>query len=227
MRDKIYIVIPALNESRVIQEVIGEINKQGYKNVIVVDDGSQDNTYARARRLKGVTALRHKINCGKGAAAKTGLAAARRMGADIVVTMDGDGQHDARDIRRIIKPISQGMCEVALGTRLTRAQEMPVTRKAANRLGNFLTWLLYGIWVTDSQSGFRAYSREALELVNPRADRYDFDSEIIREIKLHNLNFQEVPIKARYTEYSLSKQEKQGVLNGLKTVYKMVWNLIS
>jgi hypothetical protein len=94
-------------------------------------------------------------------------------------------------------------------------------------MGNLLTWYLHGLWVTDSQSGLRAYSAKAMELIDTKSDRYEYDSEIIREIYRNKLKFIEIPIEVRYTEYSMGKTEKQGFLNGLKTVYKMIWNLIS
>ena len=87
-----WIVLPAYNESKIIQEVIKEIQDAGYRKIIVVDDGSQDNTYEVARTLPDVIALRHKINRGKGAATKTGMEAAKHLGAEIIITMDSDGQ---------------------------------------------------------------------------------------------------------------------------------------
>lgn len=223
---KIYIVIPAYNEEKVISNVIGEIQSAGYGNIIVVDDGSADNTQKEAKKGENVIALRHKINRGKGAATKTGIVAAKLLGADIIVTMDGDGQHDPGDITRLIKPIADGQCDVVLGSRLKNTQGMPFYKIIQNHFGNIVTWYLYGLYVTDSQSGFRAYSRRAAESINTKGDRYEYDSEIIREIYVYKLKFKEVPIKVRYTEYSMGKMQKQGFINGLKTLYKMVWNMI-
>ena len=222
---KIYIAIPALNEGKIIAEVISEVRQAGYENIIVVDDGSTDNTYVTAQK-SGVVALQHKINRGKGAATKTAIEAAKLLGADIIVTMDADGQHDPYDIKKLIEPLKNGY-SVVLGTRLKNSRGMPRHKIIANWIGNFFTWYLYGLWVTDSQSGFRAYSREAAEKINTKSDRYEYDSEVIREIYIFKLKFREIPISVRYTEYSMSKLQKQGFLNGLKTLYKMIWNLIS
>ena len=224
---KIFIVIPAYNEEKVIQDVIREVRGAGYQNILVVDDGSSDNTQAKAAELIGKLALRHKINRGKGGATKTGIEAAKLLGADIIVTIDGDGQHDPVDIAKLIEPIKQQHCDVVLGTRLLAPKGMPAWKIAANHFGNFCTWLLFGLWVTDSQSGFRAYSRHAAEVINTRADRYEYDSEVIREIYIYKLKFKEIPIAVRYTDYSMGKIHKQGFFNGLKTLYKMIWNLIS
>lgn len=222
----IWIVIPAFNEETAIQAVIEEIKKFGYKNIIVVDDGSADNTYQIAKN-SGATSLRHKINRGKGATTKTGIEATKILGAEIVVTLDGDGQHNPADIAKLTAPIEFENFDVALGTRLLNPKGMPFHKIIANKIGNFFTWYLYGLWVTDSQSGFRAYSQRAINLIDTRADRYEYDSEIIREIYKYKLKYKEVPIEVRYTQYSMGKIQKQGFWNGLKTLYKMVWNIIS
>jgi glycosyltransferase involved in cell wall biosynthesis len=222
---KVFIVIPAYNEEKVITGVIAEIRAAGYPDIIVVDDGSADRTCESASAT-GVTALRHKINRGKGAAVKTGIEAAKLLGADVIVTMDGDGQHDPKDIEKLLRQLEKST-EVVLGTRLKNPEGMPPHKILANKIGNFFTWWLYGLWVTDSQSGFRVYSRRAANLIDTRTDRYEYDSEIIREIHRHHLKFAEVPIAVRYTEYSMGKLQKQNFSNGVKTVYKMIWNIIS
>jgi len=224
--DKIYIVIPAYNEETVIQDVIKEIKNEGYDNIIVVDDGSKDQTYEKAKEINRTIVLRHKINRGKGAAAKTGIEAAKLMEADIIVTIDGDGQHDPKDIKSLINPIANSSFDVVLGTRLKNPDGMPFHKKIHNWIANIITWYLFGLWVTDSQSGFRAYSKKAANLINTKADRYDYDSGVIREIYIYKLRHKEVPIKVRYTEYSKSKLEKQSLNNGFKTLYKMFWKLI-
>jgi len=223
---KVFIVIPAYNESEVIQGVIGEIQASGYQDIIVVDDGSADDTKKKASE-KDVFVLRHKINRGKGAATKTGIEGAKMLGADVIVTMDGDGQHDPEDIKNLISPILNEECEVVLGTRLKNPKGMPWYKIIQNKIGNVLTWYRFGLWVTDSQSGFRAYSRNAAEVINTRGDRYEYDSEVLREIYIYKLKFKEIPIKVRYTQYSMGKIQKQGFVNGVITLYKMFWKLIS
>lgn len=226
MDKKIYIVIPVFNEGSVIQDVIKEIRESGFEDIIIVDDGSRDNTFQRAKQTGKAIVLRHKINRGKGAAAKTGIEAAKLLGADIIVTMDGDGQHDPEDIKKLIEPILADRKEVVLGTRLKDPEGMPYHKRIHNYIANVITWYLFGLWVTDSQSGFRAYSRKAANLINTRYDRYEYDSEVIREIYIYKLRFQEVPIRVRYTEYSQSKLEKQDFFNGFKTLYKMLWKIV-
>lgn len=225
--NKTFIVIPVFNEKTVIRDVIEEVRKEGYRDIIIVDDGSKDQTYQKVKEIEAITVLRHKINRGKGAATKTGIEAAKLLGAEIIVTMDGDGQHDPRDIKNLIDPIINENFDVVLGTRLKNPDGMPFYKRIHNWIANLITWFLFGLWVTDSQSGFRAYSRKAADLINTKADRYDYDSEVIREIYIYNLNYKEVSIKVRYTDYSKNKLEKQNLANGIKTLYKMLWKLIS
>jgi len=220
MNKKIYIIIPVYNEAPVIQETIAEIRKAGYENIIVVDDGSTDNSYVQAKET-GVIVLRLSINRGKGAAVKTGIEAVRRLGAEVAVTIDGDGQHNPENIKQMLKLIEEGQ-DVVLGSRMKNPQGMPWYKIIANHIGNLFTFLIYGLWVTDSQSGFRAYSKKAIDLIDTKTDRYEYDSEVIREIRRHNLKYVEVPIEVRYTEYSMNKLNKQGFKNGIKTLIKML-----
>lgn len=224
-KTKVFIVIAAYNEEMVIEDVIDEIQHHNYHNIVVVDDGSTDFTFDKSKN-KGVTTLRHRINRGKGAAVKTGIVAANRLGADVIVTIDGDGQHDPSDIKNLTEPIIRENIEVVLGVRRKIKGEMPYIKIIANKIGNLVTFLLYGIHVSDSQSGYRAYSRYAAKIIDTKADKYEYDSKVIREINNNRLSFKEVPIQVRYTEYSMGKAQKQGFINGLKTMFRMIWGMI-
>ncbi|PIY69231.1 glycosyltransferase family 2 protein [Candidatus Roizmanbacteria bacterium CG_4_10_14_0_8_um_filter_39_9] len=219
-KDQIFIVIPAYNESKVVASVIDELNENGYSNVIVVDDGSSDSTY-KALLGRNVTVLRHMLNRGKGAAVKTGIEAAKRMGAQIVITFDADGQHDPKDIAGMIELLHKGS-DVVLGKRDFSSKKIPYFKRLGNRLGNMLTWMVYGLWVQDSQSGLRAYSNRALDLIQTSTDRYEYDSEVIREIARNNLKWIEYPMHVRYTKYSQEKLNKQSAMGGLKTAIRMI-----
>lgn len=222
-----WIVLPAYNEEKVIRKTLEGISAAGYPKIIVIDDGSHDRTYEEASTVPGVIVLRHRLNRGKGAATKTGIEAAKILGAKTIVTMDSDGQHNPADIAQLTCPLRKNQCDVVLGTRLVNPRGMPWYKILANWIGNAVTWYFYGLWVSDSQSGFRAYSRRAAELINTKTDRYEYDSEVIREIYFYKLSYHEVPIDVRYTAYSMGKTQKQSFTNGLKTFYKIVWNLIS
>jgi glycosyltransferase involved in cell wall biosynthesis len=226
MTAQIAIVIPIFNEAGVVGQVLEEVRHFGNFRLIVVDDGSTDDSYVQAS-AHGALTLRHRLNRGKGAAVKTGIMAANLLEADIVVTMDGDGQHDPSDIETLVRPILESNADVVLGSRTLNSKEMPPFKVIANYIGNLFTWLFYGIWVSDSQSGFRAYSKYAALIIDTKADKYEYDSKVIREIKTNRLRFTEVPVHTRYTEYSRGKKQKQGLINGLTTLVRMIWNMLT
>lgn len=219
-QEKPFIVIPAYNESSVIGTVVDELIKEGYSNIIVVDDGSSDSTYQKALS-KNTTVFRHSLNRGKGAAVKTGIEAAKLMGAQTVITFDADGQHDPKDIAGMMILLQKGN-DVVLGKRDFSSKSIPALKRFANRLGNMFTWMVYGLWVQDSQSGLRAYSKKALDLIQTSTDRYEYDSEVIREIARNNLKWTEYPMHVRYTKYSQEKLNKQSAMGGLNTAIRMI-----
>ncbi len=224
-QDPIFIVVPIYNEVSIISQVIEGIKKASFTNIIVVDDGSTDDP-SDAIKKTGAIYIMHTLNRGKGAAVKTGIEAAKSLGATIIVTIDGDGQHNPADIKRLIQPIQEADCEVVLGVRTHNRAQMPLLKRLANTFADIFIHMLSGLKVNDSQSGFRAYGKHALELINTRSDRYEFDSEIVREIARHQLRYKEVPIETHYTDYSRGKLQKQGFKNGLITFYKLLWHVL-
>ena len=210
-------IIPAFNEEKTIGDVI-ESTKSFVDKIIVVNDGSDDRTQQIAKS-KGAYVVTHVINRGLGAAIGTGFEVALRERAAIAVTLDADGQHDPNEIQKFIDAIEQG-ADVVIGSRMLTRKGMPWHRQVANLLGNFVTFFLFGAWVSDSQSGFRAFSNYALEKIQIQTNRMEVSSEIIAESKHKNLKLVEVPIKAIYTDYSLSKG--QGFFVGIKTLIKLV-----
>lgn len=187
--------------------------------IIVVDDGSVDDT-ARLARIAGAEVVTHVINRGLGAAIGTGLAMALAQDADVIVTFDADGQHRAEDVVRMLAPLLAGHADITIGTRTLDRQLMPVSRRLANWIGNALTFVLFGLWVKDSQSGLRAFTREAAQRLELRCDRMEVSSEIVREIRRNQLRLIEIPIQPIYTEYSRSKG--QSFIVGLKTAGKLL-----
>ena len=215
---KIFAVIPAYNEETTIADVLQK-TAPFVDQIIVVNDGSSDRTVERAL-AQGAKVISHSVNRGLGASLGTGFAAAQYSGADVVVTLDADGQHDPIEISKFIEAIKQG-ADVVIGSRLlTGFEGMPWYRQVAQILGNLVTFFLFGAWVTDSQSGYRAFTRAALEHIELKTNRMEVSSEIIAETKRHALKLVEVPIKAIYTDYSLSKG--QSFFVGLKTLVKLV-----
>ncbi|MFA5134757.1 MAG: glycosyltransferase family 2 protein [Patescibacteria group bacterium] len=217
---KVCIVVPAYNEEQMIGSVLRNL-KHTYSpdNIIVVNDCSTDQTGTIAH-AESVVVVSHVLNRGLGGALGTGIAKAIHMGADIVVTFDSDGQHLVEDIERVVEPIKSGKADVVIGSRLLTKGGMPLIRRAYNRIGNIITYLLFGMMVTDSQSGLRALSNEAARSLDLKANRMEVSSEIIREIKVHNFKYEEIPIKAIYSDYSLSKG--QSFFVGVKTFIKLI-----
>jgi glycosyltransferase involved in cell wall biosynthesis len=220
MAKHVVVVIPAYNESRVIREVL-ETLPQTFEGVgkitpIVVDDNSSDETKLIAEACHALC-VRHEVNLGAGGATKTGFEAAKRLKADIIVTMDGDLQHDPNDMEALIRPILNGQADVVLGSRLLRTQKnMPFYKQTGNNLLNIITFLFFRIWVSDSQSGYKAFSKKALQKITIKTSGYEFCSEIVGEIKHKKLRFREVPIATIYTDYS--KAKGQLALNAVNIV---------
>ncbi len=212
-------IIPAYNEERTIQSVVRSVLSQ-VDEVIVVDDGSVDRTVDEAQHER-VVVVSHPLNCGLGAAIATGFILARERNADFAVTIDADGQLFASDIRAVLTPLINGECDVVIGSRfLTTHSPIPLLRKFYNSIGNFVTFLLFGIYTSDSQSGIRAFSRSGLFFVDLRCARMEVSSEFFGEIKAKNLRWREVPIHVQYTAYSLSKG--QGFRRGIVTTFRLI-----
>jgi UDP-N-acetylglucosamine---dolichyl-phosphate N-acetylglucosaminyltransferase len=213
------IVIPAYNEERSIIAVIRGLKQQGFARLIVVDDGSSDRTSELARQ-EGVILLRHILNRGLGGALGTGISAALRLGAELIVTFDADGQHDPNDIGRLLDPIENGEAEVVIGSRMLDPMGMPYSRRLANWTANLVTYVLFRVWTTDSQSGLRAFSRQAATRMQLLTSGMEVSSEIIAETVKNCLKWKEVPVKAIYTDYSLSKGQSFTV--GMRTLLKLI-----
>jgi glycosyltransferase involved in cell wall biosynthesis len=218
------IVVPAWNEEKTIAGVISDLKNHGYNNIVVVDDGSVDNSGVRAKGL-GARVLTHIVNRGLGAALGTGFAYAKSFGADVVVTFDSDGQHNAEDIKNLVKPIVNNTADVVIGSRMTAYRKlMPVSRLLISYLANLLTYLLYGFWSSDSQSGLRAFNKKALEKIVIKTDRMEISSEFLKEIKRNKLRYAEVPIKPVFLKGRIG-QDNKGYWNSISIGVKMLLRL--
>lgn len=204
---QIFIVIPAFNEQRTVDGIVREVRKK-FSNVVLVDDGSVDET-GRVAAESGATVVTHLINRGQGAALKTGIDFALARGAEVIVTFDSDGQHRVEDIAALASPILEQGFDVVLGSRFLRNDnEVPTLRKLALKLGVIFTRIVSRIRVTDTHNGLRAFSRQASELMVLHEDRMAHASEILDEISRLGLRYCEVPTRVVYTEYSLQKGQR-------------------
>lgn len=209
-KNKLLVIIPAFNEDKVIGKTITAVMAAVPEgtSVLVVDDGSNDSTGELAKKA-GIIVLRHPINRGLGGALGTGLYWAKIKDFDWCVTFDADGQHDPRDLAKVLEPLYSNSADVAVGTRTKLGwREIPGDRKFILSLSNWLTWWLFGIKTSDSLSGFRAFNRRAIEKIQLRTDRMEVSNEFFSEIKRHKLRLAEVPIRVIYTDYSRLKGQK-------------------
>lgn len=223
---KLVIILPAYNEEEVIEKVLLSLPKKiiGISDIktIVVDDGSADNTYKVISKIADYS-LRHKLNLGAGSATITGIKFAKlKLKPDIYITLDSDGQHDPGDIPNLIKPLIKEDVDVVIGSRMLRSEGMPAIKKITNKIANIITYVFSGIWVSDSQSGFRAYSRKAIDLIDIRTTGYEYCTEVFGEISKNNLKFSEVPIRVIYSNHS--KAKGQSVANSINIIIKLITN---
>lgn len=216
---RVAVVVPALNEAGKIREVLERLRPHA-DLIVVVDDGSHDGTAALAAG-PDVHVLRHLINRGQGAALQTGVEHALRLGADVIVTFDSDGQHDPADIAALVDPVARGACDVALGSRfLGRAIGMPPGRRVVLKAGIAFTRLVSRIRVTDVHNGLRAFSRRAAADLRLTMDRMAHASEILDRIHARGWRFVEVPVTIHYSEYSLAKGQRTS--NALRIAFDMI-----
>jgi glycosyltransferase involved in cell wall biosynthesis len=194
---KIVVGIPAYNEERTIADIVKRSLPHAME-VVVADDGSMDMTAFRAHRA-GARVLRHRTNQGKGAAVTTLFDYALRSDADVLVLLDGDGQHDPSEIPAVAAPCIDGEADVVVGSRfLSIKSEVPLHRSMGQRAFNFMTALASGVPCSDSQSGFRAFDRQALRSMRLTELSFSVECEQQFECRIRGLRLTEVPISCTY-----------------------------
>jgi glycosyltransferase involved in cell wall biosynthesis len=215
--------VPAFNEEATIAKVILEAQK--YANVIVVcDDGSSDLTGAIAKRL-GAEVVRHRRNLGYGASIRSLFKRAHELNADILVTLDADGQHNPKEIPAVVKPIVQGIADLVIGSRFIetrRAKEMPFYRRFGAQL---ITKLVNGSsknGISDAQSGFRAYNRQALERLSPLEAGMGASVEILLKASKHDLKVCEVPSSCKYQNGDVATSTEHPLRHGIGVIMSIV-----
>jgi glycosyltransferase involved in cell wall biosynthesis len=201
-RDATWVVIAAMNEGPVIRDIVARVRQDGW-SVVLVDDGSRDDTGAKARE-GGAVVLRHTINLGQGAALQTGIDYAVRRGAQYIVTFDADGQHAAEDIPALVAALEDA--DIALGSRfLGKVEGASARRMAFLRGAVMMSNKLSGLKLTDAHCGFRAFRASVAPQLRMRQDRMAHASELLRRIKTSGVRVVEVPVTIRYTEHSMAK----------------------
>lgn len=197
MTGQTLILIPAYLEEKRIGAVVKEALHYG--KVLVVDDGSTDCT-AQEAEASGAEVIRQEINRGKGAAIKTGFNRFLEGDCQGIVLMDGDGQHDPREIALFTSAASDPSVMMVVGNRMGKAQNMPIVRKATNWLMSKILSFFVGVDVPDTQCGFRWIRRALVEKIKLRSDRFDVESDLLIEAGRVTKNIVSVPVSTIYRD---------------------------
>jgi len=223
-KKSIVICIPAYNEEKNIAKLIIDSKKYSDK-IIVVDDGSSDYTAKIAKEL-GVEVISHDRNKGKGAALNTCFKKALSYSPDVIVTLDGDGQHDPNYIPSLIKPIINNQADIVIGSR-SNATKMPRHRKIGLNAINYLNRKAVGTTIKDAQSGFRAYSYRPAELLaRLKFDDYAAEFEQLESLLSEGFTVIETPIEIKYT--GLGKTSKKNfITHGGELILASLFMIIS
>jgi polyprenyl-phospho-N-acetylgalactosaminyl synthase len=216
LNNKVWIVIPAHNEAKNIGNVLQQLAALT-ANVVVVNDDSTDQT-ARIVSDFQVQLLNHLVNRGQGAALQTGTEFALQNGAEIIVHFDADGQMQIKDIVKVIDPILNNDAEIVFGSRfLTGDSKIPWTKRYFILLpAKLFNWVFTGVRLTDAHCGFRALSKKAALAIEIRQDGMAHATEIMDQVRLLNLRYQEVPVEIIYNEYG------QGFGKGFKIILDLI-----
>ncbi|HZY46938.1 MAG TPA: glycosyltransferase family 2 protein [Candidatus Bathyarchaeia archaeon] len=212
----IVICIPAFNEGKTIGPLVSRSKAYG-THVVVCDDGSTDDTSLEAENSGAIVAI-HKKNQGKGAALKTLLHEVSRFHPEIVVTLDGDGQHDPADIPILLSPLLDGEADVVIGCRFGGTNQIPFYRRVGNSLLSFLTNMSAGTRIRDTQSGFRAYSSKAVQGISIIENGMGVDSEILIELAEKGFRIEERNVTVTY-------DGDTSTLNPASHIIRVIWSI--
>ena len=216
---KLSIIIPVFNEEKTISEIIRRVKDAkvpGFeKEIIIVDDGSTDNTYLKISRAvnksSNIKFLKHRKNMGKGAAIKTAVGIAT---GDYIIIQDADLEYNPKDIERLTVPIKKGLAQVVYGTRLNRLPNLSRDEKTlqflihylGNRFLSLLTSILYGQWITDMETCYKLFPRKALIGIKLNSRGFDFEPEITAKLMKKGYKILEIPITTTPRGYEEGKK---------------------
>jgi UDP-N-acetylglucosamine---dolichyl-phosphate N-acetylglucosaminyltransferase len=215
-KDDCYVVIAAYFEEQRIGNVLQKVKKQGFKKVIVVDDGSKDHTSAVAAE-HGATVLTHVVNLGKGAAMKTGADYAREQKAKAIIFMDADGQHRPEELPLFLKELQKGY-DIVFGYR-KRTNDMPFVRRAGNWTLNVVVKLFYNMNLQDCLSGYRAVTVQAYDIIRWNSRDYSVESEMIARAGRNNLRYAQFQIDTIYHD----KYKGMTIIDGIPIILNLIW----
>ncbi len=217
------VVIPVFNEEQNIREILRRVQAAKLaREIVVVDDGSQDGTRDILKKLDGrgkVRVILHEKNKGKGAAVVTGLNAAK---GDVLLIQDADLEYDPRDYPVLLQPIQEGVADVVYGSRFLGGPHRVTMfwHLVANKLLTLMTNILYNTILTDMETGYKVFRRKVIEDMKLRAKRFDFEPEFTAKVLKRKHRIYEVPISFNPRDYSQGKKIK------LKDAFEAVWTLL-
>ena len=216
---KIIVNIPAYNEEKTIGNVVRDVINNGYRNVVVIDDGSTDRT-AEIARKSGAIVISHKKNLGLGNGFKTGVNYALMSNADIFVNIDADGQFCPEEIGKLIEPILNNEADMVTGSRFLNESfvtNMPLIKRVGNKFFTNVVSRITSKRFTDTQCGFRAYSRDALKKLNLMGG-FTYTQEVFIDLAVKGMRIKEVPIKVNYHKDRKSRVASSLTKYGLKSL---------
>jgi len=195
---KVAVLIPSYNGAKTIGPIVKDITGRGLV-VYVVDDGSTDETTSIAKNA-GAIVIRHNINKGKGASLRDGFKEILKKDFDAVLLMDGDGQHDTKDIDKFLKSFSDLSADMIIGNRMSDTSIMPLSRKVTNRIMSYVISKLCGHKIDDTQCGFRLVNRAILEKANFKSSNYEIESEMLFKAVRKGFKIGSIPVKTVYRD---------------------------
>lgn len=221
MGSSTFIIIPAYNEERVIRDALEPLTRLSH-SIVVVDDGSTDNTWKTIKELP-VQALRHAINLGQGGALATGMTFALKQGAEAIVFFDADGQHRMEDLTGLLEPIARKQTDVVFGCRFLRSSDkalVPPLRRFLLKAAVIVNASMTGIWLHDAHNGFIAMTREAALKIRLTEKSFAYHSELLSQVRKLGLRYVERPTTIIYSDYSRGKG--QSMWNALNIVLDLM-----
>ncbi len=216
---KFFVLIPAYNEGNFIKKLIEDVKKYS-ADILVVDDGSQDNTVDMIKEMR-VDYLVHETNQGKGAALADGYRYLLKKDIDYILTMDGDGQHSPDDIPRFIECAEQTSADIVIGNRMSDTKDMPLDRYLTNRFTSWVVSRMAKQKIPDSQCGFRLIGTKVLRSVNVDSRNYDAESEILIKAGRNGFKIESVPVKTIYGSQESKIHKVKDTIRFFKLIFQL------
>jgi len=213
------IIVPAYNESQSIGQVIRVLSSLSHLDVVIINDGSDDNTSALAKKTKNTSVIDHPLNLGIGAAVQTGFMYALENGYQYALQFDGDGQHLETEIDKILTPLFENKADVVIGSRFIEKKEgyqSTFLRRFGIKIFKCLSQLIIGKSITDCTSGFRAYNHKAIKFLAYHYPEDFPEPEAVILLGKNNFKIKEVPVKMKAREHGASS------IGGVKSLYYMI-----